>query len=140
MKTHALLLALIALLVIPATGAEPAVNVTMTELIVNPEKFEGKTVRVIGFLHLEFEGNVLYLHKEDFDHALLGNGIWVTLKEDREKPTLSDHYVLLEGKFNSKDHGHMGMWKGALQDIKRSLIWSSQDAPRGKPRLMPLKP
>jgi hypothetical protein len=39
--------------------------------------FDGKLVRVIGFLRLEFEGNVLYLHREDYIHSILGNGVWV---------------------------------------------------------------
>ena len=110
-------------------------DVTMTELIANPAKHEGQTVRVIGFLHLEFEGNVLYAHKEDFDHAILGNGIWVHMASD--KRDLSDNYVLLEGRFTARRHGHMGMWSGELQDITRSMIWSSPKEPRGKPRPTP---
>ena len=42
-----------------------------------PEKFDAKLIRVIGFLRLEFEGNVLYLHREDYENAILGDGIWV---------------------------------------------------------------
>ena len=57
--------------------AEKPVHVTLVRLIANPEKFDGKLVRVIGFLRLEFEGNVLYLHREDYENAILGDGIWV---------------------------------------------------------------
>lgn len=119
------------------TQAEPA-NVTMTQLIATPEKYEGQHVRVIGYLHLEFEGDVLYLHKEDFDHAILGNGIWVHIGDDQKK--LSDNYVLLEGVFTAKKHGHMGMWSGELSDINRSMIWSSLREPRGQPSASPVKP
>ncbi len=117
--------------------AEP-VSVTMVELIASPEKFEGKSVRVIGYLHLEFEGTVLYLHKEDYDHALLGNGIWVDIRDLKSK--LSDNYVLLEGTFTAKKHGHLGMWRGELQDVRRSLIWSTREHPRGGGLMVPLKP
>ena len=117
--------------------AEPE-PVTMIQLIAAPEKYEGKHVRVIGYLHLEFEGNVLYLHKEDYDHSILGNGIWVDLGRDQQK--LSDNYVLLEGIFSAKNRGHGGMWSGRLTDINRSMVWSSRSEPRGLPRPTPLKP
>jgi hypothetical protein len=32
-------------------------------LIADPKRFDGQTVRVIGYLHLEFEGNAVYLSK-----------------------------------------------------------------------------
>ncbi len=112
--------------------------VTMVQLIATPEKYEGRHVRVIGFLHLEFEGNVLYLHREDYDHAIVGNGIWVELGRDNQK--LSDKYVLLEGVFTAKEHGHMGMWSGALKDINRSMIWSSTEELRSQQNSVPLKP
>lgn len=110
----------------------------MTQLIANPDKYEGQNVRVIGYLHLEFEGDVLYLHKEDFDHAILGNGIWVDIGREQQK--LSDNYVLLEGVFTAKDRGHMGMWSGTLKDISRSMVWSSLKEPRRQPGSSPLKP
>jgi len=31
------------------------------------EKFDGKPICFIGFLEIEFEGNAIYLHREDFD-------------------------------------------------------------------------
>ena len=117
--------------------ADPA-DVTMVQLIASPEKYEGKHVRVIGFLHLEFESEVLYLHKEDFDHAIVGNGVWVDLGQEQQK--LSDHYVLLEGVFTAKERGHMGMWSGKLKDINRSMIWTSPREPSRVPSPSPLVP
>jgi hypothetical protein len=67
-------------------------------------------IRLIGFLRLEFEGDVLYLHREDYEHAILGNVIWVNVTPEmtKQKNTLNMHYVLLEGMFSSNDRGHMG--------------------------------
>lgn len=91
------------------THASEPTNVTMVQLIANPVQFDGKIIRVIGFLRLEFEGNVLYLHH--YENALLGDGIWVdvTPQITKRSKTLNMHYVLLEGVFSSKEHGHMGM-------------------------------
>jgi len=51
-------------------------GVTLVQSIANPEKFNGRLIRVVGFLRLGFEGNVLYLHREDYENAIFGNGIW----------------------------------------------------------------
>ena len=49
----------------------------MVQLLATPEKFDGKLVRVFGFLRLEFEGDALYFHREDDVQGLTRNGIWV---------------------------------------------------------------
>jgi hypothetical protein len=119
------------LLVVPMHAQEPT-DVTLVRLIADPDKFDGKLIRVIGFLRIEFEGDVLYLHREDYENAILGNGIWVDVTPGmgRQKPLLNMNYVLLEGVFASKDHGHMGMWSGAIKSIRRAEVWSPAKHPR----------
>lgn len=118
----------------PTETAIPT-NVTMVQLIANPQRFDGKLIRVIGFLRLEFEGNVLYLHREDYEHALLGDGIWVDVTPEIEKHSkdLNMHYVLLEGVFNSTDKGHMGMWSGTITQIRRAGPWVAHVQPVPQP-------
>ena len=44
----------------PNAGPDDAVeDVSIVQLIAQPEKFEGKRVRFIGFLRIEFEGNAI---------------------------------------------------------------------------------
>jgi hypothetical protein len=78
-------------------------SVDVIALIANPEKFDGKLIRVIGFLRLDSEGNVLYLHREDYENAILGDGIWVdvTPAVTKQSATLNMNYVLLEGVFSA---------------------------------------
>jgi hypothetical protein len=45
-------------------------NASIIELIANPLKYNNQRVRIIGFLNLEFEGNAIYLHREDFEHSI----------------------------------------------------------------------
>jgi hypothetical protein len=46
--------------------------VSFIELIANPAKFGGKLVCVTAFLGLDPpDGDMLYLHKEDYDHGIL---------------------------------------------------------------------
>lgn len=104
-------------------------DVTLVQLIANPEKFDGRLIRVIGFLRLAFEGNVLYLHREDYENAILGNGIWVEVTPaiTTQSATLNVHYVLLEGVFSSRNRGHMSMWSGAIKQIGRAEPWVSHN-------------
>jgi hypothetical protein len=127
------------LVALPAKAQEP-INATLIQLIANPEKFDGKLIRVIGFLRLEFEGDVLYLHREDYENAILGDGIWVDVTPEitKQSKTLNMNYVLLEGIFSSREHGHMGAWSGTITKVRRAQLWS--DATQAKRREVPLPP
>src|SRR5437660_12134564 len=126
MKPLVLACVVAALLVSPMEAQEPT-DVTLVQLIANPDRFDGKLIRVIGFLRLEFEGDVLYLHREDYENALLGDGIWVDTTPEvmKQKAALNMNYVLLEGIFSSSDRGHMGMWSGTIKQIRRAQLWQS---------------
>ena len=93
----------------------------MVELLASPELFDGKRIRTFGYVHLEFEGDALYLHKEDYAHSLYRNGLWVDLTNTVSRTDCQDRYVLVEGTFTSSDHGHMGLWSGALKKITRCM-------------------
>ena len=101
--------------------ASQPVDVSLLQLIATPPEYSGKLVRVIGFCHLEFEGNGLYVHREDFVHAISKNAVWLGVAE--EKKGLSDQYVLVEAIFDARDTGHMGMFAGALRDVTRIERW-----------------
>jgi hypothetical protein len=122
------LLCLATFLIAPMQAQQPT-DVTLVQLIANPEKFDGRLIRVIGLLRLEFEGNVLYLHREDYENAILGDGIWVDVTPAIRKQSakLNMNYVLLEGVFSAGDRGHMGMWSGSIKQIRRSELWVSHN-------------
>ena len=124
MKLIALACVMTALLVAPIQAQEPT-DVTLVRLIANPEKFDGKLIRVIGFLRLEFEGNVLYLHREDYENAILGDGIWVDVTPvvTKQSAALNMNYVLLEGIFSAGERGHLGMWSGTIKQVRRAQLW-----------------
>ncbi|MCO5934525.1 hypothetical protein NAF17_03140 [Mucilaginibacter sp. RB4R14] len=113
-------------------------EVSLISLIANPEKYNKRHVRVIGYLNLEFEGNGLYFHKEDYDRAIEKNGLWVEMSRDSifspQIKKCNRKYVLIEGTFDSENTGHKGMWSGSLKDIKRLEVWQSLSTlPASKP-------
>src|SRR5262249_40467238 len=50
--------------------------VSMVDLIANPQLFDGMNVLVAGYVHVEFEGRGIYLHKDDFRYGISRNGLW----------------------------------------------------------------
>jgi hypothetical protein len=101
-------------------------DVSLINLIATPEKYQGKIVRVVGYLNLEFEGNAIYIHKEDYEHALLKNAVWIDFSRDeaaQNTKSFSKKYVILVGMFEMKDSGHMGLFSGSIRKISRLDLW-----------------
>ena len=101
--------------------------VSIVNLIATPEKYDGKKIQIIGYLHLEFEGDGIYLHKDDFTNAITANGQWVNFSEKLIKKKnikdYSDNYVIILGTFNKDSKGHMGLFNGTMDDIVRLDFW-----------------
>ena len=98
-------------------------QVSLLELVARPELFDGKRVRVTGYVHLEFEGNALYLSRHDLDHHQYANGVWVEFETGLASKLCQDRYVIIEGRFSSEDRGHLGMWSGAIREISLCQPW-----------------
>ena len=99
-------------------------EVSIFQLLARPEVFDGKRVRVAGYVHLEFEGNGIYLHREDEQRSLLRNGLWVDFSQGATmSEQCQDRYVIVEGTFRARHHGHLGLWGGAITDITRCTPW-----------------
>ncbi len=116
---------------VAAASAEPE-DASLVQLIATPERFDGKHVRVVGYCWLEFEGNGLYLHRDDYLHGISRNGVWLNLTE-RQRLTPEKwrgKYVLVEGTFRAEDRGHMGMFAGSLDLLNRLEVWSEPKMPR----------
>lgn len=110
-----------------------AESVSLMQLILNPEKYHGKLVRVIGVSRIEFEGNGIWFTKEHYKHRVYKNSLWITpdykslgvTPQQLEK--FNGKYVLMEGVFNKDIHGHMGMNSGALDKVTRFDPWEKEE-------------
>jgi len=81
-------------------SVQTTTDVSIIQLISNPEKFDGKYVRLIGFVRLEFEGDAIYLHEDDYKYGLTRNGLWLDVSEDyyrKDRQKFDQKYVLVEG-------------------------------------------
>ena len=109
---------------------------SLIELIARPELYDGKRVRVIGFVNFEFEGNGLYLSREDWEQSIYRNGIWLDppagFESDSGPSTRrpNQQHVIVEGTFHAGRGGHFGMWSGSLDSVTRVDPWGRSAAPR----------
>jgi hypothetical protein len=119
--------------------ADELQDVSVVQLIANPELFNGREVRVIGFLHLEFEGAAVYLHREDFDYSVDKNSVAIQLSESQEQSwqKLNNHYVIIEGRFSSVAKGHFGARSGSLQNVTRLGDWSVNRSQKNRQKHRP---
>lgn len=100
-------------------------GVSLIELIANPRSYHQKRVRVIGFVNLEFEGNAIYLHREDHQQRISANGLWLDLTGSQvvKRGDKIQKYSLIEATFDADQEGHMGAWSGSLKEITRLDPW-----------------
>ena len=107
------------------TPNNEAEDASMIRPIAAPEHFDGKLVRVIGFLNIAFEGDAIYLHEEDFRRAIYMNSLFVQADDSmmKELKKLSGQYVIIEGVFDPSQTGHMGLSSGGITKINRADPW-----------------
>ena len=96
-------------------------GVSLIDLIARPADFHGKRVRITGYVHFEFEGNGVYLNRDDWAHSLYRNGLW--LEPPTATPAVNDEYALIEGEFDARIGGHMGLWSGMIHRVTRLEPW-----------------
>lgn len=115
-----------------STKNEPILNLSLVNLLAKPDEYHGKFIRLKGFIILEFEGNAIYLTKDDAQYGVTKNGLWVEFdpnlwidpstdkRIDLEKQ-FNGKFVLIEGIFNKDEFGHMGMNSGSIKSITRIM-------------------
>lgn len=115
------------LLATPISYAEgnAALPVSIYQLIANPEKYDGKEVYVIGFMHMEFEGDVIYAHREDWAHTLIQNGIAFDVPQNSYSSwmKMNNNYVVVQGVFSATERGHLALRAGSLTKITKLVKW-----------------
>jgi hypothetical protein len=109
-------------------GGFAAEHVSLVNLIATPGKYNGKLVMVQGVCNFEFEGNALFLTQDDRRHGLTKNAIWAsydTLGAQPHDPVFASkfhgRYILVEGYFDSRAHGHLGLFSGAITNVTRIM-------------------
>jgi len=95
------------------------------------EKYDGKQVKVEGYLDMTRERDLLYVHKVDSDNVLLSNSIWVHRSErmgaDRRK--INQRYVKIVGRFKVGFSEHLGNPPNGIDYVVTVDPWSDPTNP-----------
>ena len=109
-------------------STEEATDISLIQLIANPEKFEGKPVSVIGYYHSGgspfHEYSALFLHKEDFDQRNTDNSLWISLTKG---PEIKDGYMRITGIFSQHITGDMESWASGICHVTTFEHWEPRD-------------
>jgi hypothetical protein len=90
---------------------------SIVDLIANPEMFDGRKVLIQGYVHIEFEGQGVYLHKDDFRYGITRNALWLTAAGGVDLKKCQDSYSLVRGTFRAGIGGHNEMFSGVLDQV-----------------------
>ncbi len=107
------------------SGSSDRTNVGMVPLLAEPEKYNGRFIRTIGFACFLFETDGLYLHEEDFRRGLTKNALALRISESQRKQFKDSNlkYVLIEGTLYANGPEATDIWAGAIGHITRLEIW-----------------
>lgn len=122
--------AAVLLICCPGLLGQADLTVSLVRLIADPEKHDGQPVAVIGFLRLEFEGNMLYLHEEDYAHSIEENAVrlGINKKQREEFANNNMHYVFVAGTFRAAKRGTSNP-NGTIVDIVKIEDWPAKHDP-----------
>jgi len=121
-----LLLVLVGLLLLGSIGhtdivdSDGTIRTSMVRVLVDPELYSGKRVRIHGYFVKEFEATALFLTKEHAATADFQSPIWVQIgRTNKLFREVRAGYADVAGAIYSSTNGvgHLGMYPVGIKDI-----------------------
>jgi hypothetical protein len=110
----------------PKKHREP-ITVGMIALLASPDKYDGKVIQTIGFLHIGRmpEDDILCLYEEDGKSSLFKNTFALELSNDQRKQFLhlNHTYVVIRGTLHSEGPEGDTMNSGRIVKITQIDGW-----------------
>lgn len=97
------------------------VDVSLIQLIANPEKFDRTKIRVQGYLYGSIEHYALYLSVTDVDYSVTENAMWIDFTEN-----LADSEKREEVKPWSMNTRYVHLWANSTPATVVSNEWRNQ--------------
>lgn len=113
-------------------AATSAARVSVIRLIGAPGSFDGERVRVAGYCHLQYDGDALYLHREDHIYGLASNALVLDLGDIDRRSMMdrSDRYVIVEGTFVARELDDIRSYAGTLRVATIEVLPVPDERPR----------
>jgi hypothetical protein len=96
-------------------------EVSMIRLISDPEEFDGKWIRMTGFLSIQFELDAVYVSKEAAQMNSEMDAVWLDLSNDEARLYRGDHrrFGILTGLFHAEHCGdNVPCFSGNLSHVE----------------------
>ncbi len=125
--------ALLTLLIASAGVCAQEQRPSLLQVLAAPERYDGKTVALIGYCSAEFENVAIYLQADDSRNAHFPNGVWLDVDDllyAGSKPVKGSCRV--SGTYSATRKGHMSYFTGTLTKVQRYEKWPPPQK-RGKP-------
>ena len=105
--------------------------VSIVRVIANPDEYNGRRVRLAGYLITSFEQSAVFLDRESYDQGIYANAIWLQVPPqmtNSERKHLSGQYVSVQGTFLADFKGHVNAFSGELGSIEQIDVIPSENA------------
>jgi hypothetical protein len=96
-----------------------ATHMPVMQLIQDPDQYDGKQVKVVGFCSHKFESSALYVSQADFRNAVTKNAVWLSFGRLDRSLEMHGKQVSVEGTFDMTDHGHGELYSGAIKNVTK---------------------
>ncbi len=98
-------------------------TVDLRELMRNPQSYDGKPIRTVGYIKLDYGVQGIFLSPED-GHDF-EKGMWLEISEELRgnRGDYDQQYCVLEGIVNVKNRGRLSRWNGAIEEITWMELW-----------------
>ncbi|MDD2708552.1 MAG: hypothetical protein PHV34_11120 [Verrucomicrobiae bacterium] len=104
---------------------QPALEVKLNSLFINPVKYHGKRVRVAGYYHGEFECSSFSAGRGGSDRTADDRSLWLggssAFAKEADVKIPNDSWLQVDGVFLKGPAGHMGMSEGEVARLTRVL-------------------
>lgn len=98
-----------------------AVNCSLVSLIANPDRFDGRSVRVVGIMKSTELGVALFMDRESYEYHVISNSIVINLKSSYFDPAIlplaEGHYVDVVGLFDRESTNGRYLVNGMLKEV-----------------------
>ncbi|PYL97885.1 MAG: hypothetical protein DMF18_01205 [Verrucomicrobia bacterium] len=97
-------------------------HVSLVALIANPEKYDNHHVGVEGIAYFDSKNGIngIFLTREDKENANGQNAVFVVFTASVKNPDqFNNRFVLVQGRFDAQDKGHLGSFCGTVKDVIR---------------------
>ena len=94
------------------------VSASVLSLTATPEEFDGKRVRVVGYVVSQMEVWGVFDSEADRREGGFKRGVWL---ETYGTPyaQVNEADAIVEGTYDASSCGHLGMWSGTIREITR---------------------